>query len=137
MVRNLQEILKEICFLAAIFEFDIRPKHLEAANNRIADHLSRWHFDRRHEQSLWGLTSEFNLVEKNPVERRHFKLLNDWHFFGFFSEEELRSLKQDLKSSNKVAYFFSRGFGLLVLVFVCLFPIRRKSNLVPTIKDDL
>ena len=73
----LQAFLREICFLAAIFEFEIRAKHLEAVNNRIADHLSRWHFDISHEQSFLKLTSEFNLIEY-PVEDHHFKLLNDW-----------------------------------------------------------
>ena len=78
----LQTLLKEICFLAAIFEFEIRAKLLEAINNRIADHLFRWHFYIRHEQSFLKLTSEFNLIEY-PVEDHHFKLLNDWYFFLF------------------------------------------------------
>ena len=73
----LQAFLREICFFAATFEFELRAKHLEAVNNLISDHLSRWHFDIRHEESFLKLTSEFNLIEY-PVEDDHFKLLNDW-----------------------------------------------------------
>ena len=56
----LQAFLREICFLAAIFEFEIRAKHLEAVNNRIADHLSRWHFDISHEQSFFSFFLSIN-----------------------------------------------------------------------------
>ena len=46
----LQAFLREICFFAATFDFELRAKHLEAVDNLIADHLSRWHFDIRHEE---------------------------------------------------------------------------------------
>jgi hypothetical protein len=38
----LQSCLREICFLAAIHQFEIRGVHIEGSKNRVPDLLSRW-----------------------------------------------------------------------------------------------
>lgn len=38
----LQACLREICFLAAMHEFDVRAEHIEGVTNRVPDLLSRW-----------------------------------------------------------------------------------------------
>jgi hypothetical protein len=35
-------LFKELCFIAAIHEFEVRAVHLPGSENRIADFLSRW-----------------------------------------------------------------------------------------------
>lgn len=73
----LQEFLREICFLAAVYEFELRTVHLTSSENRICDHLSRWHEDVKHSLSFLDLTKSFHLKEYYADEG-HFKLLNNW-----------------------------------------------------------
>ncbi len=42
----LQACVREICYLAALGEFEIRAVHLPGRQNILADLLSRWEFDR-------------------------------------------------------------------------------------------
>lgn len=44
----LQSCLREIAFLAAVHEFQIKMVHLDSESNRIADHLSRMDSDTSH-----------------------------------------------------------------------------------------
>ncbi|MES9880278.1 MAG: reverse transcriptase domain-containing protein [Sedimenticola sp.] len=44
-VEILQSCLREISFLAARFEFEVRARHISGIDNRLADHLSRWNTD--------------------------------------------------------------------------------------------
>ena len=48
--KILQECLREICFLAAVYELEIKLQHLDSGFNRIADHLSRWYMNDLHKQ---------------------------------------------------------------------------------------
>ena len=48
----LQECLREICYLAAINEFELRLQHLDRQSNRIADHLSRLHLGAWHQHKF-------------------------------------------------------------------------------------
>ena len=73
----LQDFLREICFLAAKFEFQIRATHLESSSNRIADHLSRWHQGPQHKLSFLELTRDFTL-QKYVINDSQFKLIHDW-----------------------------------------------------------
>lgn len=73
----LQECLREICFLAAIYEFEIKSIHLDSASNRIADHLSRWHLDCKHKSQFLELTREFSLKEE-IVDNTMFQFINNW-----------------------------------------------------------
>ena len=38
----MQSCLREICFVAAINEFQIRGNSISGVDNRLADYLSRW-----------------------------------------------------------------------------------------------
>ena len=57
----LQDCLREIAFLAASYEFQVRMIHLSSESNRIADHLSRWDIDISHQQKF------FELVDPSKV----------------------------------------------------------------------
>lgn len=48
----MQSCLREICFLAASHEFELRAKHISGVNNRLADHLSRWEQDSCHRLAI-------------------------------------------------------------------------------------
>jgi hypothetical protein len=41
----LQSCLREICFIAAVKNFDVKAKHITGCENRIPDLLSRWDFN--------------------------------------------------------------------------------------------
>lgn len=73
----LQSYLREICFLAAKFEFQLRALHIEGIRNRIPDHLSRWHEGQQRKLSFLELTRDFTLQEFY-VNESHFRLLHDW-----------------------------------------------------------
>ena len=73
----LQSGLREIAYLAAILEFEIKTVHLDSKTNRISDLLSRFHLDPKNESQFFQLTSHFDLHEyKVPVEL--FKFINTW-----------------------------------------------------------
>lgn len=66
--KFLQSCLREICFVAASSEFEIRTQHISSVDNRIADHLSRWHKWEGHQQKFKNLaenmvTSECLVIE--------------------------------------------------------------------------
>jgi len=54
---RMQLCLREIWFLSASFDFEIRANHLPGVSNAIADHLSRWHFSPCHKAHFEALTS--------------------------------------------------------------------------------
>ena len=60
----LQECLREIFYISAIFEFEIRLQHLDSQSNCIADHLSRFNLGEWHWQKFLELTGEFDLIEE-------------------------------------------------------------------------
>ena len=35
-------LLREICYIAAIYEFEVREVHVPGVSNKLADVLSRW-----------------------------------------------------------------------------------------------
>ena len=73
----LQQSLREICFLAAINQFEIQAQFLEGSANKLADVLSRWHLDRSNEHIFMELTEGFTLQEYFvPVE--FFEFVNLW-----------------------------------------------------------
>lgn len=73
----MQECLREICFLAAFYEFEIKSVHLGSSANRIADHLSRWHLQSKHEAEFLELTKDFTLIEEK-VDSNLFQFVNNW-----------------------------------------------------------
>ena len=73
----LQAWLRELAFLTAMAECEIRAVHLESQSNRIADHLSRWGLDVFHKQQFFLLTNQFHLQEF-VITDNMFQFLNDW-----------------------------------------------------------
>lgn len=58
-VPGMQLCLREIWFLTARHDIDIRAKHIPGLENSIADHLSRWHLSPSHQQRFAELTAGF------------------------------------------------------------------------------
>jgi hypothetical protein len=73
----LQECLREICFIAAVNEFEIKAEHIKTGNNRIADHLSRWHMHASHEVGFRALTKDYTLKEWD-ITPELFQFSADW-----------------------------------------------------------
>ncbi len=48
-----QWCLRELAFIAAHFEFEIRAVHIRGVDNRILDYLSRWSLHKDYEDRLW------------------------------------------------------------------------------------
>jgi hypothetical protein len=48
----LQNCLRELCFIAAMREFEVRAVYLAGSENRIADFLSRWHLSNKFKKSF-------------------------------------------------------------------------------------
>lgn len=49
----MQTCLREICYLSAVFEFEIRAKHIKGVENRLPDLLSRWDLHQKY-QTIYG-----------------------------------------------------------------------------------
>ena len=73
----LQDCLREICYLAACNQFEIKTQHLASDENRISDILSRWHLDKSKEREFKKLTEGYNLHEFE-VSENLFEFINDW-----------------------------------------------------------
>lgn len=73
----LQDSLREICFLAACNEFELRAQHLSSKENRISDILSRWHQDKLNESRFRDLTEGYTLKEFK-VGKDLFNFINLW-----------------------------------------------------------
>ncbi|XP_033730957.1 uncharacterized protein LOC117320473 [Pecten maximus] len=76
-VAFMQGCLREICFHAAIHEFELRARHIEGELNRIPDHLSRWHLDPSQEGMFHELTRGME-VTFHPIEEESFKFSHRW-----------------------------------------------------------
>lgn len=73
----LQNGLRELAFLAAIYECEIRAVHLNSEENRLADHLSRWYTSERHKHEFFQLTKDLILKEWE-VSDKLFEFINNW-----------------------------------------------------------
>lgn len=73
----LQTSLREICYLAACNEFELRAQHLSSSENRISDILSRYHLDKNNEYKFRDLTEGYDL-KKFEVSEDMFQFINDW-----------------------------------------------------------
>ena len=73
----LQSCLQEICFLAAVHEFDLQARHLSGLQNSVADLCSRPHLSANHaallhkEDLLWQL-------HQREVPPDYFIFLHSW-----------------------------------------------------------
>ena len=70
----LQHALREICFLASVYEFQLKGQFIEGSSKNIADILSRWHL---HSERFLELTGDFNLCE-HSVDEEMFDFIHDW-----------------------------------------------------------
>lgn len=73
----LQMCLRELAFIAAINEFEVKAVHLEGRENRISDHLSRWHLGKTHSERFFELTKSFDLTEC-VVSENLFDFISTW-----------------------------------------------------------
>ena len=75
--ETLQMCLRELAYIAAVNQFEIRAVHLESSENRIADHLSRWDMSEHHQQHFYDLTKGIQLTEC-VVSESHFRFMHTW-----------------------------------------------------------
>lgn len=73
----LQNCLRELAFLTAISECEVRAVHLDSQANRISDHLSRWSMAEFHKNQFFRLTSHYPLTEY-IVTPDLFHFINNW-----------------------------------------------------------
>ena len=73
----LQSCLREVAFLVAVNEFQIRAVHLSSGSNRIADTLSRWEIDQCHRDQFFELTKGC-VLEEYVVSAGMFDFENSW-----------------------------------------------------------
>ena len=73
----LQCCLRELAFITAMNEFQVRPIHLDSRSNRISDHLSRWDFSECHQKQFFELTRDYILTEYK-VTPDMFNFINSW-----------------------------------------------------------
>ena len=73
----LQSCLRELAFLTAIYECEVRAVHLDTTSNRLADHLSRWYIDECHEKQFYLLTTGVKLTEYE-IHESLFDFINNW-----------------------------------------------------------
>ena len=75
----MQSCLREICFFAAIGEFQIRAKEISGISNRIPDYLSRYHESSKYRDMFFSAVSELdvNLFE-NFIKDDCFRFSNGW-----------------------------------------------------------
>ena len=59
----LQQCLQEICFHAALYNLEVRAKHIPGRDNRLPDLLSRWSLGDEHKERVYELTQNQVLVE--------------------------------------------------------------------------
>lgn len=57
----MQSYLKEICFYAAIEEFQIRAKEISGISNRVPDLLSRYRESPKYREMFFSAVSKLNV----------------------------------------------------------------------------
>lgn len=77
--RNLflQSCLREVCFIAATHQFEIKAIHLEGRSNRVPDLLSRWDQDLKYQQEFYSLMKD-NVLSEQVVPSHFFQFIHDW-----------------------------------------------------------
>jgi hypothetical protein len=73
----LQKYIREICFISAVYEFEIKAQHISSSENRLADHLSRFEQGEFHRNEFFSLTKNYRLKEFS-VKSTDFDILNPW-----------------------------------------------------------
>lgn len=75
--RFLQACLREICFICAVEECELKAVYIEGVNNRLPDLLSRWSFSNQYSDKFYELTRDRNMQEIK-VGDEFFRFLHDW-----------------------------------------------------------
>ena len=75
--EELQSCLRELAFLCAINECEIRAVHLDSRSNRLSDLLSRWYENDSNRQQFFLLTKNCHLREYS-VHDELFDFINNW-----------------------------------------------------------
>ena len=55
--------LRELWFLAASDEFELRAVHLSSSANRLADLLSRWHLNLKFQEEFFAKTASLSMQD--------------------------------------------------------------------------
>ena len=74
----LQDCLREICYLAAYYQFEIKAQHLSSEENRLSDYLSRWHMDDRYKQKMIKELTEGYVLNEFQISDHLFNLVIEW-----------------------------------------------------------
>ena len=69
--------LRELEFIAARCEFEIRANHIPGVQNRIPDALSRWDMSPKHQQEFWDQVKGLD-VNEVFVYKGLFQFVNEW-----------------------------------------------------------
>ena len=73
----LQSCLREICFYAALHEFQIKANFIQGVSNRIPDWLSRWHLKPSY-KSMFYESVKNEKLEEYFVDTSLFRFSHDW-----------------------------------------------------------
>lgn len=75
----MQSCLREICFFAAIGEFQIRAKEISGILNRIPDYLTRYHESPKYRDMFFSAVSELNVnLFEYFIKDDCFRFSNGW-----------------------------------------------------------
>ncbi|CAC5393054.1 unnamed protein product [Mytilus coruscus] len=100
----LQCCLRELCYIAAIYGFEIRAVHLAGTENRLPDYLSRWH-----------TSDKFAALFYNAVSGSLQEFSAEEHLFKF--SHNCRSFKSVESIKNYI-----NGVKVMHLMLDCTFP---------------
>ena len=75
--RFLQTCLREISFICAIKECEIRAVHIEGKTNRLPDLLSRWNLSSEYQNNFYEAISGKYYVELN-IDEQFFRFQHHW-----------------------------------------------------------
>ena len=73
----MQNCLRELWFVKATHEFEVRAKHIAGEENRLADYLSRWHIHSRFRDTFLSLV-DLKTYEEVSVQSSDVNFMNDW-----------------------------------------------------------
>ena len=75
----LQAAMREIVFLCATYELEVRCQHISGVSNRIPDHLSRWWArDRGTHRRKFREYSQDSSLKRVYIQSSMFKFTHDW-----------------------------------------------------------
>jgi hypothetical protein len=72
-----QSCLREICFGAAVTNFDVKAKHIAGCENRIPVLLSRWDLNSKFRDDFCCLTKDLDIIE-DDLHSSFFIFNHDW-----------------------------------------------------------